>query len=193
MTRHSRMTPFELLGANDDNDGARRWGVVATDAAIDGALRRLSSVRPALRLFWQREMAAHFASIFDVLETALTQRRNNGIALPSGAPASGNCLWNLDDELARTLLSPYEPARWVNEWFDFRNRSLFSPTTSALTLKYLREQFGLAEVTYSCECGVFLARTVPRWRRDTTIRCPDCGRARSIRKQDMTFIYVPDE
>jgi hypothetical protein len=87
----------------------------------------------------------------------------------------------------------YTPDKWVSEWFDFRNICLFTPTSSKVSLAYLREQFGLAEVLVNCECGWLLSKPVPKWRVETTIICQNCGRRHPITADTVMRIAVPED
>ena len=189
----AKKPPYELLAAAEDGSIARNFGLIPTPKALKSSLQLTEATRDRLSNMWQSSMAKHFEAILSVVSSALARRQPAGISFAAGAPADGNGVRALDDETFADLFRPYAPGRWVTEWFDFRNRCMFAPTTTKATLKYLRDQFGLAEVAVNCKCGVMLSRPAPRWRPDTTVTCPDCGRHYSLVASDMRVLHVPED
>jgi hypothetical protein len=186
-------TPYDILQGAESQEEARAAYIISTPLALDSALRILDGLRAQLPRMWQPDMPEHFDAIFRVLSTAIARRSDQGLAFPAGAPANGNVLWSLDEDTYADLFRPYAPAQWVKQWFEFRNKSMFTITTKQTSLTYLRAQFGLAEVAIRCECGALVSQVVPKWRPDTMIRCPSCGRSRHLTAADLTFIRVPED
>jgi len=191
--RERDVSPYGILMAAESSDGALKTGVVPTPVALESAVALVRGMGEHLGRIWQRQMARHFAAIFSVLTNTLTRRHGAGLAFGAGAPANGIGIYAIDQDTYVDLFRAYTPDKWVNEWFDFRNRCLFTPTSSKMTLAYLREQFGLAEVGVNCECGWLLSRPVPKWRIETTVTCQNCGRQHSITAANTRVIAIPED
>lgn len=182
-------TPYATLADVEASALASQFGILPTDRAMTTALSVLRASRAtALPELWQSDMAGHFERVYGVLEEVLVHREGSGLAFQAGAPADGNCLLALDGAVAATCLTRYDPSTWVDQWFDFRNRAMFTPSTTNMTLTYLRRQFGLAEVLFPCECGGLVSFEVPRWKDVYDLTCPHCSRAYHERREDMLTI-----
>lgn len=191
--REPGVSPYDILIAAESSADARKSGVLPTPEALESAVASVRGMHEHLGQIWQPQMAEHFAAIFSVLTNALTRRYEDGLAFGAGAPVNGIGINALDPDTYVDLFQAYTPGKWVKEWFDFRNRCLFTITGSKVTLTYLREQFGLTEVVVNCQCGSLLSKPVPKWRTQTLLTCQNCRRQHSITPDYVTRIAIPEE
>jgi hypothetical protein len=193
MFRDGSRSPYQVLSAAECSEVAKEIGLLPTPAAIESALTALQRAQEELQRIWQPDMAQHFDAVLSTLSRTLTRRQPAGLAFSAGAHLNGNALYALDVDTFSDLFEMYTPSKWVNEWFDFRNRCMFSPALAATTLTYLREQFGLAELAIWCDCGTMLSKPVPKWRPTTIVSCPSCKKQHRIDEDNVRYIYVDED
>jgi hypothetical protein len=189
----SAIPPYQILAEAETSAHASQAMVASTDDALTSAIKVIDGTEPNVAQIWQSQIAEHFRHVLGVVRAALVRRRGDGIAFPPGAPVNGNPVNTLDDASYKDLYQRYQPGRWVRDWFTFRDACFFNATKAQVTLKHLRAQFGLAEVAVNCLCGAIVVKPVPKWRPDTVVTCPGCGRRHPVRSDDLTYHWVDDD
>jgi hypothetical protein len=186
-------SPLELLPKIEALPRAKDLGFYPLADGVASTLEFLRTARAQLlNKIWNVEVRGHFDHIFGQLERALSLRLRQGYVTPLAAADRGCPMLYIDQD-HRFLLEPHQPGRWVAEWFRFRNESIFTPDSRARKQKHLAGQFGLAEVSIQCSCGVLIAAAVPKWREEHRIPCGRCQKVHELRSQDLRFIAIPEE
>jgi hypothetical protein len=189
----STTPPYEILAEAERSAHASQAMVLPTDKALTSAINAIDGAAPNVAQIWQPQMAEHFRHVLGIVRASLVRRRGQGIVFSAGAPIDGNPVLTLDDDSYKDLYQRYQAGEWVEEWFSFRNACLFSPTKAQVTLEHLRAQFGLGSVAVNCPCGAMVVKPVPKWRPETVVTCPQCGRRHRIERDDLTYIKIDDD
>ena len=83
--------PYAVLEAAETSEDARASGLIPTMEALGSSLFVLEETQKRLGKIWQRQMSAHFSTVFSVLSAELQRRQAEGLRF--GSESAGR--WQL--------------------------------------------------------------------------------------------------